>query len=449
MVVDENGDRLTRIGNMPVSPGDYVWTDGAAVYGFFQDTDEQKPYIPPVSGGILYIDDSTMYRYRRQVYMQYSGGILVDGLAACWVLTTTEAINASTGARCSLSVLDSITESITDACVTDDGDLLIITQISAPAAEETAKIYRAGETLSLIATVDDFSRLDTNLKSMLRGHCPIQPDIESYVSRYITEEAIHPDVSWNMIVRASGTAQCDSPIETSDFTEVYTVYDINSQEAVFESEDAYPLSWAGTRRRTVSGGRWYVFDSGGTFKAIETSWEWRESEYRVSHVNYDISVYTEEDRNNIPAADKDALLAKGFDIDQQALPFELHHSIYAVIPANSASGTNYDTANWALDDTTAQVEGGPDKSIGGTIYTDTGLVWTVSGHQYEGRKIRDEYTTGEVELVVAANYAFEALPGLFEYGQQHSGELTTGGLNNYRVRYCRIISQVKSNLERG
>ena len=49
IVTDENGDNLYRIGNMPVAVGDYVWTDGAAVYGFFMDTDEQKPYIPKAS----------------------------------------------------------------------------------------------------------------------------------------------------------------------------------------------------------------------------------------------------------------------------------------------------------------------------------------------------------------------------------------------------------------
>lgn len=46
IVTDDNGDTLYRIGNMPVKAGDYVWTDGAAVYGFFIDTDEPKPYVP-------------------------------------------------------------------------------------------------------------------------------------------------------------------------------------------------------------------------------------------------------------------------------------------------------------------------------------------------------------------------------------------------------------------
>ena len=70
IVTGENGERLYRIGNMPVSVGDFVWTDGAAVYGFFTDTDEPKPYVPKASGGIgiplwAYSSHDTVFVYTR------------------------------------------------------------------------------------------------------------------------------------------------------------------------------------------------------------------------------------------------------------------------------------------------------------------------------------------------------------------------------------------------
>lgn len=62
IVTGENGERLYRIGNMPVSAGDFVWTDGAAVYGFFTDTDEQKPFVPQVGGaGIPVLTVDALY----------------------------------------------------------------------------------------------------------------------------------------------------------------------------------------------------------------------------------------------------------------------------------------------------------------------------------------------------------------------------------------------------
>lgn len=71
---DENGSKLTRIGNMAINPGDVVWTDGVCIYGNGEDREEElilfpeqkrsSPGIPINSTGLgellIYHDDYTI-----------------------------------------------------------------------------------------------------------------------------------------------------------------------------------------------------------------------------------------------------------------------------------------------------------------------------------------------------------------------------------------------------
>lgn len=43
---DENGSKLTRIGNMAINPGDVVWTDGVCIYGNGEDREEELILFP-------------------------------------------------------------------------------------------------------------------------------------------------------------------------------------------------------------------------------------------------------------------------------------------------------------------------------------------------------------------------------------------------------------------
>jgi len=66
---DVDGARLYRIGNMPVAPGDIVWTDGRAIYGWFQDTEPTKPYVCTGVGigiPLFSLTDANLYVYTRK-----------------------------------------------------------------------------------------------------------------------------------------------------------------------------------------------------------------------------------------------------------------------------------------------------------------------------------------------------------------------------------------------
>lgn len=66
---DVDGTRLYRIGNMPVAPGDIVWTDGRAIYGWFQDTEPTKPYVCTGVGigiPLFSLTDANLYVYTRK-----------------------------------------------------------------------------------------------------------------------------------------------------------------------------------------------------------------------------------------------------------------------------------------------------------------------------------------------------------------------------------------------
>lgn len=459
-VIDDNGDRLTRIGNMPVKVGDFVWTDGVAVYGFVEDATPTRPYVPPVAGGILYAEsrtnyhDETVYRYRRSLFAKSPGSIfdvymLVDGAAACWAVnfidvdaSKQKAIRLTDGAKFDLSGLSP--SSSNDACVADDGRLIVAFGGRTPedARIEAVRIYETSADswqFVKVAEVTEFDNaaLQSSAIGAVRNLCPGGTDSVYAGNPGVSIVAVHPDKSWNAVVSMQANTQSGrAPVTVDAFHDVYRVWDLRGDaELIFESDEMVSDSWSGTRPRNASVVRRYVFNSDGTYKRVYSWWEWHEAQFTVHGPSYDRQIYTEEDRDAIPPYYVQELERLGFDVSEQPLPFEISHRYYCdTLPSEKAEGGSYDNAVWRLDDADSIVE-----------FSRDGVSCSAMGHTVQVASnydsfIRDAYATGETVLLTVAG-------DLREYNREHSGPVNEKPVHNYRTRHCNNITQANAIIE--
>lgn len=82
-IIDTNGRQLRFCGNLPVSEGDYVWTDGTVVFGHVPIRD--TPILQPIEGGIpaAFADDKG-YFSKTGRFSKYS--IAVDKTEPHWIV---------------------------------------------------------------------------------------------------------------------------------------------------------------------------------------------------------------------------------------------------------------------------------------------------------------------------------------------------------------------------
>ena len=82
-IIDTNGRQLRCCGNLPVSEGDYVWTDGSVVFGHVPIRD--TPNLQPIEGGIpaAFADDKG-YFSKTGRFSKYS--IAVDKAEPHWIV---------------------------------------------------------------------------------------------------------------------------------------------------------------------------------------------------------------------------------------------------------------------------------------------------------------------------------------------------------------------------
>ena len=82
-IIDTNGKQLRFCGNLPVSEGDWVWTDGSVVFGHVPIRD--TPNLPQIEGGIpaAFADDKG-YFSKTGNFSKYS--IAVDETSPRWIV---------------------------------------------------------------------------------------------------------------------------------------------------------------------------------------------------------------------------------------------------------------------------------------------------------------------------------------------------------------------------
>lgn len=462
-VTDDNGDTLTRIGNMPVKAGDFVWTDGAAVYGFVEDTAPARPYVPPLSGGILYAESATnykdevVYRYRRSKFAEAPGDrlnlfYLVDGEAACWAVCPLDvdtskqiAVNLTNGATYRLPEEFTFNN---DACTDAEGQLIFA--IGGRTVEDalihSVRVYETTPESSQFTKISEITDFDTaalkaSAIAAVRNLCPRGADSVYAGNPNVLQVAVHPDRTWNAIVSIQANTQSGYSTVTIDaFHDVYRVWDysVGDGELIFESDEMVSDSWAGPRPRSASVVRRYIFNSGGNYKRIYSSWRWDEAPFRVSGPSYDRRINTEEERAEIPPYYVQELERLGFDVSAQPLPFAISHRYYSdELPRARDSGVSYDSAAWRLDDTTATYE---NDANGGKS--------SVYGHTFAGL-VKDAYARGEMVIItmITTGSTTADQGAIYEFSHDNSGKISQSPAKNYRTRYCRNISRAKAIIE--